>query len=88
MKTLKYGVIVLLLIISSLLPLGCGGGGGGSKDLQVQTIAWKDDGNGYIQYYTNDRNNCSTTTGTYISKVNIVGTEDPMTTLEVEVIKN
>ncbi|HBF39543.1 MAG TPA: hypothetical protein DDW50_19765 [Firmicutes bacterium] len=53
----KKLILSFLCILSLGFIAGCGGGGGGSNDLPVQTIQWQPDGNGFVQFYTNDKNN-------------------------------
>lgn len=61
------------------MPLGCGGS---DSDLPVQTIDFKSDGNGFIQYYTNDSSKLDK--GIYdTTNTN----QTPMKTLETQVKK-
>lgn len=52
---MKKGILLGLLgLLCFVMIVGCGGGGSKNHDLQVHTILWEPDGNGYIQLYTND----------------------------------
>ena len=47
-------LLLSFLLITAIVLSGCGGG---SPSVQVKTIEYQDDGNGFTQFYTNDKRN-------------------------------
>ncbi len=79
-------ISTLILLFNCNEPSSSKSSGGDTEEvpsLPVETKAWVDDGEGFIQFYTNDTNNCGIGFFTNIAQV-----YDSMQSVEFEVKKN